>query len=216
MTRWKYVLFDMDGTLIDSAPMVTKRFAETFQYFGIAVPDEKELHSLVGPSAAMTMEKYLGVERAAAGVAHYRKVAAEQGISQLLPFPGVAEAISRLSTSGLRLAVATSKPEVEAVRILNNVDLAHFFDVVSGASDTEGVHRKADVISRALQRLEVSSLEECVMVGDRIFDVEGAEECGLETVFVSWGGADVDEASRALVIIDQPHELVDLVVTSGN
>lgn len=213
MPRWKYVLFDMDGTLIDSAPMVTKRFAETFEYFGITVPDEKELHSLVGPSAAMTMEKYLGANRVAEGVAYYRKVAAAQGISQLLPFPGVAETISRLSTSGLKLAVATSKPEVEAVRILNNVELGHFFDVVSGASDVEGVHRKADVILRALQRLEVSAPEDCVMVGDRIFDVEGAEECGLETVFVTWGGADKAEASRALLIIDQPHELVDLVVT---
>lgn len=211
-TRWPFVLFDMDGTLIDSAEMVTRRYAETFEFFGIEVPGKEELHTLVGPSAVMSMTKYLGAERADAGIAHYRVLAKRDGLSGLDPFPGIPEMIHTLHSQGVRLAVATSKPEIEAERILAHVGLDHLFEAVSGASDALGINSKPDVMKRAIERLSPPSLSHVVMVGDRVFDVEGAAECGVESIFVSWGGADLNEAGQSVAITHTPAELETLIL----
>lgn len=210
--RWPFVLFDMDGTLIDSAEMVTRRYAETFEFFGIEVPGKEELHTLVGPSAVMSMTKYLGAERADAGIAHYRVLAKRDGLSGLDPFPGIPEMIHTLHSHGVRLAVATSKPEIEAERILAHVGLDHLFEAVSGASDALGINSKPDVMKRAIERLSPPSLSHVVMVGDRVFDVEGAAECGVESIFVSWGGADLNEAGQSIAITHNPAELETLIL----
>lgn len=211
-TRWPFVLFDMDGTLIDSAEMVTRRYAETFEFFGIEVPGKEELHTLVGPSAVMSMTKYLGAERADAGIAHYRVLAKRDGLSGLDPFPGIPEMIHSLHSHGVRLAVATSKPEIEAERILAHVGLDHLFEAVSGASDAIGINSKPDVMKRAIERLSPASLSHVVMVGDRVFDVEGAAQCGVESIFVSWGGADLNEAGQSIAITHTPAELETLIL----
>lgn len=210
--RWPFVLFDMDGTLIDSAEMVTRRYAETFEFFGVEVPGKEELHTLVGPSAVMSMTKYLGPERADEGIAHYRVLAKRDGLSGLDPFPGIPEMIHSLHSHGIRLAVATSKPEIEAEKILAHVGLDHLFEAVSGASDALGINSKPDVMKRAIERLSPPSLSHVAMVGDRVFDVEGAAECGVESIFVSWGGADLNEAGQSIAITHTPAELEALIL----
>lgn len=211
--KWPFVLFDMDGTLIDSAEMVTRRYVETFEFFCVEIPSEKELHSLVGPSAVMSMTKYLGAERVDEGIAYYRELAKRDGLSGLEPFPGIPEMIHSIHSQGVRLAVATSKPEVEAQKILSHVGLDHLFEAVSGASDALGINSKPDVMKRAIERLSPPTLSHVVMVGDRIFDVEGAVECGVDSIFVSWGGADLSEAGQSIAITHTPAELEALILS---
>ena len=202
----------MDGTLIDSAPVVTRRYRETFLHFGIEVPSEQELHALVGPSAAMTMEKYLGADLVQEGIAHYRSVAEREGIDELNCFDGIPELLENLYARNLKLAVATSKPEIEAVKILKNLDLDHFFGVVSGASDANNVHTKTDVMKQALLRLDVPQLSQSIMIGDRIFDVDGSIDCGIDCVFVTWGGADLSEALNANYVAHTPTQLSEILI----
>lgn len=211
--RWKIILFDMDGTLVDSAKMVTNRFAETFTNFGIQVPEAEELHGLVGPSAANTMLNYLGEELAPEGIAFYRELAKRDGSSGLSLFFGIRELITSLHLAGIQLGVATSKPELEAIHILKHLEIEQYFSVVSGASDIEGIYSKTDVISRALSRFSPSTLDEVVMIGDRIFDVEGAEACNLESIFVTWGGANVKEGTRSLFVVNSPEKLKQLLLS---
>ena len=210
--KWSIAIFDMDGTLIDSAKIVTSRFARTFQKFGVEVPNTTELHSLLGPSAASTMEKYLKSGDCADGLAHYRQLALEDGVNGIEPFTGIREVLRELSENEITLAVATSKPEVEAIRILEHLGLRHYFSVISGASDNLGIHKKGDVIRNALNRLQPKYFERVVMVGDRIFDIEGAAECGIDSIFVIWGGASEAESENATSVAQTPSELIDLLV----
>lgn len=210
--NWSFVIFDMDGTLIDSAKIVTSRFARTFQKFGVEVPNISELHSLLGPSAASTMEKYLNSGDAADGLAHYRQLASEDGVTGIEAFAGIREVLRKLSETGITLAVATSKPEEEAVQILEHLGLLFYFSVISGASDKLGIHKKSDVIKSALNRLQPISIEKVVMVGDRIFDIEGAAECGIDSIFVTWGGASEAEGENATAIVQNPSNLYQLIV----
>ncbi|MBK5239313.1 MAG: HAD hydrolase-like protein [Actinomycetales bacterium] len=209
---WAAVLFDMDGTLVDSAAMVTRRFAETFRHFDVQVPSPAELHSLVGPSAETTMVKYLGPEAKAEGIIFYRELAKRDGVSGLELFSGVRELIARLEANSVKMAVATSKPEEEAKNILRHFGILESFEVVSGASDARGIHHKADVIRGAVDRLSLETGESSIMVGDRFFDIEGAAECGIPSLFVAWGGADSIEAEGAIRSFEMPNDLSDFLL----
>lgn len=212
-SKWKYVLFDMDGTLVDSAEMVIGRYVEAFQHFDVVVPAASELDTLVGPSAIMSMTKYLGSDLAHEGVKFYRELANRDGYKGLSLFPGIQNLIHNLSNAGLTLAVATSKPENEAKGILAHLGISSYFDFVSGASDQNGIHTKTEVIIRAIEGVSPPTVADVVMIGDRIFDVEGANNIGLPCIFVKWGGAQISEAEGAVFQVETPEELENLLLS---
>ena len=216
MSKWDCVLFDLDGTLIDSAPVVTRRFATTFREFGVQVPPYKELHSLLGPSAVMTMEKYLGIEQAHLGLTFFRELSNKEGLDEFQPFDGVRAVLDELKLSEIQLCVATSKPQIDAEEILKRNELDQYFAVVSGAKELEGMHHKADVIRHALGQVNGVSLDRCLMVGDRFYDVEGASECGIASYFVAWGGAEISESFGALGIAHTTDELVEFILSASD
>lgn len=212
--KWKYVLFDMDGTLVDSEETVISRYVATFNHFGIQIPEKSELKKLLGPSAIMSMTKYLGTDLANDGVFFFRELAKKDGFKGISLFPGVADLVSKLHNEGICLSVATSKPEIEAIKILDHLDISGFFSFVSGASDIHGIHSKTDVIKRAIQELSISSNKDVLMVGDRIFDVEGARNIGIPCVFVDWAGTDIQEAEGSIGVAHTPSELEEFILRS--
>ena len=111
--------------------------------------------------------------------------------------------------------MATSKPELQARRILAHFDLDDLFLVIAGASEDETRSEKADVIAWALQLLtrEGVDVSRPVMVGDRIHDIEGAAQHGIPSVFVTWGYGDPAEAAGAFAIADEPTALPRIVTT---
>ncbi len=128
-------------------------------------------------------------------------------------FAGIPDALAQLQDRGVPLAVATSKLQGEADRILRDFGIAEFFTAVAGASPER--ISKADVVAHALERLETSSIHTPLMVGDRLWDIEGAATHGVPTILVSWGYARAEEFELALARVDTTHDLVSFVLGAG-
>ncbi len=194
---WKTVLFDLDGTLTDSAPGITNSLARALAHFGIR-EEPKNLLKFIGPPLNESLPEYYGFtpEQAAKAVAVFREHFVEKGWLENAPYPGVAALLRELKEAGLQLMVATSKPEVQAVRVLKHFGLAEYFEHICGAPlGNEDGARKAAVVRQALgYAKDISSV---VMVGDRRHDVEGARENGIPCIGVLYGYGSREELAVA-------------------
>lgn len=198
------VLFDMDGTLLDSAPGVTASAALALAAVGAPVPAPAGLLRLVGPPMLESFREILGHDEVLArrALTHYRQAYADAGANQSVPYPGVREMLEQLRFAGIPMAVATSKAEDQAVRMAHRFGLDHYFTTICGASDLDARWSKADVIAEALGRLEAAKVDLAapLMVGDRSYDVAGATIHGIPAVFASWGyGCSGEEEGASLV-----------------
>lgn len=185
-TRPQLVLFDLDGTLTDSAEGVVSSFRHALGSVGAVVPEGDLASMVVGPPMHHTL-RGLGLgERTDDAIAAYRADYTTRGWAMNRLFDGIPALLADLQAAGVRLAVATSKAEPTARRILAHFGLDGHFELIAGASVDGSRATKADVVAYALARLEPMP-ERVVMVGDRSHDVEGAAAHGIDTVVVGWG-----------------------------
>ena len=217
LTRtWSAILFDLDGTITDSAPAITSSLARTFALLGRPVPPDAELMAYVGPPMLSAFRDYAAMtpDEAAEALAVYR--ADYQGESSLdtAIYPGIAGLLQRIHESGIPLALATSKPELNAIKILTHFDLAKFFTAIVGASEDETLSAKADIVAEALRRLGDAgvNLSAPVMVGDRGYDAEGAAANGVPTILVEWGYGSPAEAAAATAVVYSADQLAKLLL----
>lgn len=190
------VIFDLDGTLTDSAAGIVASFRHALDHIGAPVPDGDLAQQLVGPPMHHTLAAMgLGAQTDAA-IAAYRADYTSRGWRMNTMFGGVAALLTDLRAAGVRLAVATSKVEPTARKILAHFGLDGFFDVVAGASVDGTRAAKSDVLAHALEQLAPLP-DRVLMVGDRRHDVDGAAAHGIDTVLVGWGygQADYDDAA---------------------
>ena len=197
-TRPQLVLFDLDGTLTDSAEGVVASFRHALSAVGAPVPDGDLASLVVGPPMHHTLNSMgLGMH-ADTAIAAYRADYTTRGWSMNSPFDGIPALLADLHAAGVRLAVATSKAEPTARQILDHFGLAKYFEVIAGASPDGTRAAKADVVAHALRQLAPLP-QRVLMVGDRSHDVEGAAEHGIDTVVVGWGYGAADFAGPAAV-----------------
>jgi phosphoglycolate phosphatase-like HAD superfamily hydrolase len=194
------VIFDLDGTLTDSAHGVVASFRHALAAVGAEVPDGDLAALVVGPPMHHTLSGLGLGERVADAVAAYRADYTSRGWAMNTLFDGIPEMLADLRAADVRLAVATSKAEPTARRILQHFGIAEHFEVIAGASLDGSRAAKADVVAHALAQLAPLP-ERVIMVGDRAHDVDGAAEYGIATVVVGWGygNADVTDAAVARV-----------------
>ncbi len=189
--NWTCVLFDLDGTIVDSAPGITASLAWTYEQLGRPIPSPAELLAYVGPPILDSFRERGGMTEAEAehALEVYRPHYLETGIFDSRVYPGVGELVRRLGRSPLPLSLATSKPESLATVTLEFYGLASSFDFFTGASEDEVRSSKADVVEEALRRLSEggADISHPVLVGDRHHDVEGAAVHGVPTIFAEWG-----------------------------
>jgi phosphoglycolate phosphatase len=185
------ILFDLDGTIVDSAPGITATLAYTFEKLGLPIPSPAELVAYVGPPILDSFRDRAGftTEQAQEALDIYRPQYLKTGVFNASVYPGVPEILKAIHEHDIPLSLATSKPETPATLILEHYDLLKYFDVITGASDDEVRSAKADVVEEALKRLTEfgADISRPVMVGDRHHDVEGAAAHGVPTLFVRWG-----------------------------
>lgn len=204
LRRGDLVIFDLDGTLTDSAEGIVASFRHALSAVGATVPEGDLVSRIVGPPMLHTLESMGLGERVDDAIAAYRADYTSRGWSMNRPFTGVPDLLADLADAGVRLAVATSKAEPTARRILAHFDLDGRFEVIAGASVDGTRARKADVLAHALDQLAPIP-DRVVMIGDRSHDVEGAAAHGIGTIVVDWGyGRDdfTDGPSGALAHVD--------------
>jgi phosphoglycolate phosphatase len=190
------VIFDLDGTLTDSADGIVSSFRHALDHIGAAVPDGDLASKIVGRPMHHTFSAMGLGEHTDAAVAAYRADYTTRGWAINSLFDGVEPLLADLRAAGIRLAVATSKAEPTARRILAHFGLDEHFEVVAGASVDGTRATKADVLGHALAQLQPLP-ERVIMVGDRRHDVEGAAAHGIDVVVVGWGYGQADFADGA-------------------
>ena len=193
------LLFDLDGTLTDPKEGITKCVQYALAACGITVDSLDELECFIGPPLLDSFMEFYGLskEKAEFALAKYRERFSDVGIFENRLFDGASKLLSDLAKSGKTIALATSKPEVFAVRILDHFDIINYFDVVCG-SELDGTRvKKAEVIKEALLRLKNPNLDKTVMIGDRKHDIIGAKECGVRSIGLKLGYAQQNELEDA-------------------
>ena len=205
------ILFDLDGTLTDPAAGITRSVAHALRHYGIEVRDLSTLHPFIGPPLDDSFERFYGFshERAVEAIGYYREYFRDTGIFENEVYPGIPELLGALRAAGKTLAVATSKPEVFAVRILEHFGLAGYFSETVG-SELDGTRvKKHEVIAETLRRTGAPK-EDTVMVGDREHDVLGAKRAGIPCIGVLYGYGSAEEltAAGAAALAESPEALL--------
>ena len=212
---YETILFDLDGTLTDPGEGITNSVAYALKKYDIEVSDRSELYKFIGPPLKDSFMKYYGFSEAKAeeAIAYYREYFRDTGIFENKVYDGVENMLSELYADGKRLILATSKPEIFAVRILEHFGLKKYFSVVAGASMDSSRSKKGDVIAYAISLCEGFDKYTAVMVGDREHDIIGAKENGLKSIGVLYGYGDEAELKTAGAdyIVDTPEDILKFV-----
>lgn len=197
--QYQNLLFDLDGTLTDPGLGITNSVAYALNKFGITVSDRSVLFPFIGPPLIESFMRFYSFSRedAERAVAYYREYFSEIGIFENTPYEGIHSTLEQLRSSGKRLFVATSKPEVYARRITDHFSLTPYFEYIAGASFDETRSEKWDVIRYALDTCELRDKSRTVMIGDRKHDMLGAQKTGLDAIGVLWGYGDREELVSA-------------------
>ncbi len=212
----KYILFDLDGTLTDPAEGITNSVAYALSHYGIETADKSELECFIGPPLSDSFEKFYGFERDKAyeAVEVYREYFRDRGIFENKLYDGITEMLKRLKAEGKCIVMATSKPEEYAERIAEHFGFRKYFDFVAGATMDGSRVKKHDVIEWALEAVGICDRSECIMIGDRHHDIDGAKQSGIRSVGVLWGyGSEAElTAAGADVTVRTVDELLEILI----
>jgi len=212
------VLFDLDGTLSDSAPGILTALRHAFRVNGLPALDAITERVLLGPPFYESLPPLIGgTDKLPAVIAAYRDSYGAGGMLDTTLYPGMHDVVAMLHAAGVRLAVATSKPEHYALPIVEHLGLAAYFETVGGDELDGSLPTKALVIDKVLRRLGASDASDVVMIGDREHDVFGAREHGIVCIGAGWGyGMPGElEAAGAAPICARPLELLDVLEMAG-
>lgn len=195
--KWKYLLFDLDGTVTNSKEGILNCVKYAYEAAGLPVPEEKTLLRYIGPPLVDSFQEVAGMTRQEAEQAtqKYRERYSVTGLFENQVYEGMDETLRSLKREGFQIALATSKPEEYSVRILEHFGLSDCFDEVVGSMLDGRRNRKAEVIQEVFRRMNISQEEkQCtIMIGDRKHDILGAKECGIASLGVYYGFAPAGE-----------------------
>ena len=196
MTR--VVLFDLDGTLIDSSAGIFASMAHAFTRMGAAIPPPERLRSYIGPPLRQSFPEVVGadLDRVEQTVAYYRERYDTLGWAEHVVYPGIPEVIAMLAAAGRQMAIVTTKIQTQAQKIIDHLPFGRHFHRVYGP-DGDGRHsEKAEMIANALADFAADAAQ-ATMIGDRHFDIEGALANGVTAIGAGWGFGSEDELREA-------------------
>ena len=208
----KSILFDLDGTLTDSGEGIMNSAVYALSHFGIPAPSEAELRTFVGPPLTETFARFgVPADQVEEAIRIYRSRYIPIGKYENHPYPGICELLEKLKADGHELFVATSKPEIISIEILEHFDMAKYFNKICGAATDLSRNSKEAVIAYLLDTC--GARDHAIMVGDTAFDVIGAKAHGIPTVGVSWGYGKISDMEEAGAVgiahtMDELYELL--------
>ena len=207
----EYIFLDLDGTLTDPSLGIINATLQALEYFGIHENDREKLGDFIGPPLYVSFAKHYGFsrEQSQKAIEVFQDYYAPKGLYENTPYPGMRELLAGWKAEGRRLVLATSKPEIFAMQILERFGMASSFTFIAGGDPCETRVHKSDVIRYALRKLGLDANIPAVMVGDTKYDILGAKELGFPTVAVTYGFGkreDIVEAGAAW-IVDSVEEL---------
>lgn len=223
MSKYKFILFDLDGTITEPFKGISGGIIHALNKFGVDVPDNNALRKFIGPPLRDSFKDFCGFteEEAEAATKYYREYYSVNGLVENDIMPGMEVALKILQEQGYKLYVATSKPEEYAKIIIDNLGLLSYFDIVAGASFDGTRDKKELVIEYLLQQIkekyEAFDISEAIMVGDRHFDIKGARYFSMDSIGVTFGYGDYDELIQAgaTYVVDTAQKLVEKIINKN-
>ena len=197
MKAYRYLFFDLDGTLTDSREGIINCLVYALEQMGFDIPEDKD--KFLGPSLYQSFAEFCGMddEQVERAVKLFRGRYSVTGLFENRVYDGIPEMLERLKNGGKELFVATSKPQPYAVRILEKFDLAQYFRFIGGADINGTRNRKQEVIEYVLAESGITDRESVLMIGDRRQDVLGAHDTGLDCMGILWGYGPEEELLEA-------------------
>lgn len=196
---FEYLFFDLDGTLTNPALGITNSFKYAYKYFGMEIPSYEKLCTFIGPPLVETFKNNFGFDdkKAEEGVKVYREYFSTKGLFENSVYPGIENLLEKLKKNQKHLVVATSKPELFALQILEHFNLSKYFDFICGSLMDESRSEKSEVISYALEKCKNPPTEKILMIGDRKHDILGAKKNGIKSCGVLFGYGTKEELENS-------------------
>lgn len=197
LKKYKYLFFDLDGTINDSCEGIYKSFEYALSFYGIEIDDVNQLRPILGPPLKDSFMSLFGFDESAAeeAVGRYRERFSEKGLYENRVYDGVPSLLSSLKEKGYTICLATSKPEHFARRCLEYFKLDKYFDYAAGATLDGERSTKEEVIGYLIKELGLENTDEILMIGDRKYDLLGAAKLGIDGLGVLYGYGSPEELS---------------------
>lgn len=216
--KFETVLFDFDGTLADTAPGIKHCALEALHAYGFDETDDERLRAFIGPPLVDSFLCYTDDEQTArAMVDKYREHYRAGGMFRCRLYDGVADMLRTLDEAGLEMAIASSKPGEFVDKIMSHLGIRDYFRFISAPAVGHVNPTKCELINSALSQLGANR-SAAVMVGDRMFDIQGAKQAGVFGVGVLYGFGSREELSRygADLICETPEQISELILNENN
>lgn len=208
-----YVFFDFDGTLFNTSPGIYRSFDYLIDHYGLHDFDKSKYDLMIGPPLKESFEHIMHFpkEEVYNAVKVYREYYSTKGMYECDVYDGIVDLLKNLRKAGKKIFVATSKPEVFAVKILEKKGMLDLFDFVGGSDNAEtGRVEKVDVVNYVIssQKLE-DCKNRCILIGDRKYDIQGAHAAGIKCAGILWGFGSREEFEEygADCILETPEDV---------
>ena len=196
---YKYIFFDLDGTLTDPEIGITKSVVYALKKIGILVEDPTTLRPFIGPPLRDSFQKFYGLtkEQCEQAITFYRERFSTTGLYENQIYPNIPELLDKLKESGKIIVLATSKPKDFALKILEHFKLIQYFDFIAGATLDGSLGEKDEIITYALNLCGNPELSQVIMIGDRCYDILGAKKNGIDSIGVLYGFGSIQELTES-------------------
>ena len=217
---YQYIIFDLDGTLIKSEEGLYDSITYALEKSGVHPGDRKDMKRMIGPVLWESFQKFynMSAEEADRANAYFVEAYDREGLYNVSVYEGVKEMLETLRNAGRILLVVTAKPRDMAERVLNHTGIDQYFQAVIGPAREDKKTDKGSLLRKALSFLAKTRTdhflkEQAVMVGDRMFDIEGAVETEIDSIGVLYGYGDLQELlnAGATWIAETPADVVQLI-----
>lgn len=212
---YDYVFFDLDGVLTDSGEGIINSALYALEKYNIDVNEKSELKKFIGPPLQDSFSTDYGFneEELEGVIATFREYYSEKGIFENELFSNIEDVLKELKKKKKKLVVATSKPEVFAMKVLMHFNILKYFEYVSAATLDESKIKKELIIKEAIDALGIKDLSKVVMVGDRKHDVVGSIKNGIDCIGALWGYGSKEELEKAgaTYFAENPLKLLEII-----
>jgi len=213
MPKYKNIIFDADGTLLDTLPEILLGFNYAMEKCGRPLFTRDEVKPFIGPSIIETLKNTLGFcdDGAKVALGHYRDFYSETGHAMASFFEGIPKLLGELKKAGCTLCIATNKPQIYIDKIIEKLGFSKYFVCVAGPEYGDASTDKTPLIKRAM----VAAKDPHVMVGDRFIDIEGAKGAGIDCIAVEWGTAAEGEFEKhkPTYTAKTPKDVLDIILS---
>ena len=192
--KYDAVLLDFDGTIADTGEGIYDSVRYAVRAMGFDPLPEEVVHTFIGPPVFSSFKRALNLsdEDSAKAVEKYRESYMNGGIYRLSFYDGMEKLLNDIIKAGIKLTVASSKPENFIIEILRYLKISDLFDFISAPESDKAPESKTALVERAVKALGIDK-SKAVMIGDRYFDIEGAKEAKVDSIGVTFGFGDRNE-----------------------